>query len=77
MAKKSSDITHLTRHNPFHLLEPGTHAPQEVHAFIECPMRSKIKYELDKATGILHISRMLHSSDDTFTHGKGIMDQHS
>jgi inorganic pyrophosphatase len=48
--------------NPFHLLDPGEHAPKEVNAFIECPMRSKIKYELDKRNGILHISRMLHSA---------------
>jgi len=68
MAKKSgkSAITkaalQLAHHSPFHLLEPGADAPQEVAAFIECPMRSKIKYEVDKITGILHISRMLHSA---------------
>ncbi len=49
-------------YNPFHLLTPGDGAPKEVHAFIECPMRSKIKYELDKRNGILHISRTLHSA---------------
>jgi inorganic pyrophosphatase len=49
-------------YNPFHLLTPGDDAPRECHAFIECPMRSKIKYELDKHNGILHISRTLHSA---------------
>ncbi len=49
-------------YNPFHLLGPGDGSPKEVNAFIECPMRSKIKYELDKRNGILHISRTLHSS---------------
>ncbi len=49
-------------YNPFHLLNPGDNVPEECSAFIECPMRSKIKYELDKRDGILHISRMLHSS---------------
>jgi inorganic pyrophosphatase len=49
-------------YSPFHLLAPGEHAPEEVNAFIECPMRSKIKYELDKRNGILHISRTLHSA---------------
>jgi inorganic pyrophosphatase len=49
-------------HNPFHVLSPGILAPDECNAFIECPMRSKIKYELDKVTGFLHVSRMLHSS---------------
>jgi inorganic pyrophosphatase len=48
--------------NPFHLLSAGNSAPEKVNAFIECPMRSKIKYELDKRNGILHISRTLHSS---------------
>jgi inorganic pyrophosphatase len=48
--------------NPFHILTPGEHAPDECNAFIECPMRSKIKYELDKGNGILHISRTLHSA---------------
>jgi inorganic pyrophosphatase len=49
-------------YNPFHVLGPGDNAPEEVRAFIECPMRSKIKYELDKANGILHVSRTLHSA---------------
>ena len=49
-------------YNPFHLLGPGETSPKECNAFIECPMRSKIKYELDKRNGILHISRMLHSA---------------
>jgi len=48
--------------NPFHLLSPGAHAPAECNAFIECPMRSKMKYELDKRDGILHVSRTLHSA---------------
>ena len=48
--------------NPFHMLSPGKHVPEQCIAFIECPMRSKIKYELDKTMGILHVSRMLHSS---------------
>src|SRR5437867_3466344 len=48
--------------NPFHVLSPGRKSPEEVNAFIECPMRSKIKYELDKCNGILHISRTLHSA---------------
>jgi len=49
-------------YNPFHLLTPGDRSPDTVNAFIECPMRSKIKYELDKRNGILHISRTLHSA---------------
>lgn len=49
-------------YNPFHLLAAGEDAPRMCNAFIECPMRSKIKYELDKRNGILHISRTLHSA---------------
>jgi hypothetical protein len=49
-------------YNPFHILTPGENAPDECNAFIECPMRSKIKYELDKGNDILHISRTLHSA---------------
>jgi inorganic pyrophosphatase len=48
--------------SPFHTISPGDRAPEEVLALIECPTRSKIKYELDKRTGLLHISSMLHSS---------------
>src|ERR1019366_8552058 len=47
-------------YNPFHVLEVGDDAPTACNAFIECPMRSKSKYELDKRNGILHISRILH-----------------
>jgi inorganic pyrophosphatase len=48
--------------NPFHVLAPGDAIPRECNAFIECPMRSKIKYELDKISGFLQISRILHSA---------------
>jgi inorganic pyrophosphatase len=48
--------------NPFHILPPGEAVPRECNAFIECPMRSKIKYELDKISGFLQISRVLHSA---------------
>jgi inorganic pyrophosphatase len=48
--------------NPFHVLAPGDAVPRECNAFIECPMRSKIKYELDKISGFLQISRILHSA---------------
>jgi len=48
--------------NPYHVLSPGTSVPELCHAYIECPMRSKIKYELEKRSGFLQISRMLHSA---------------
>ena len=31
-------------------------------AFIEIPQGSKVKYELDKATGLLRVDRILHSA---------------
>jgi len=51
-----------TTNNPYHVLSPGTSIPELCHAYIECPMRSKIKYELEKKSGFLQISRMLHSA---------------
>jgi len=48
--------------NPFHILAAGDQVPRNVNAFIECPMRSKIKYELHKTSGFLQISRVLHSA---------------
>jgi inorganic pyrophosphatase len=51
-----------TTNNPYHVLSPGPSIPEMCHAYIECPMRSKIKYELEKKSGFLQISRMLHSA---------------
>lgn len=48
--------------NPYHVLSPGAKIPELCNACIECPMRSKIKYELDKSSGFLQISRVLHSA---------------
>lgn len=48
--------------NPYHSISPGPRPPFVVTAFIECPMRSKIKYELDKMSGFLKVDRILHSS---------------
>jgi inorganic pyrophosphatase len=31
-------------------------------AYIEIPKGSKVKYELDKPTGLLYVSRVLHSA---------------
>jgi len=51
-----------TTNNPYHVLPPGDSVPEMCNAYIECPMRSKIKYELEKKSGFLQISRMLHSA---------------
>jgi inorganic pyrophosphatase len=61
-AEKTSTLPSAAANNPFHVLSPGDAIPKECNAFIECPMRSKIKYELDKISGFLQISRILHSA---------------
>ncbi|HVU08316.1 MAG TPA: inorganic diphosphatase [Verrucomicrobiae bacterium] len=61
-AKPTKVSIAISANNPFHILSPGDAIPLECNAFIECPMRSKIKYELDKISGFLQISRVLHSA---------------
>ena len=43
-------------------LPPGRHPPEEVTAVIEIPFGSRNKYELDKATGLMKLDRVLYSS---------------
>jgi len=61
-SKKEDGLPASNANNPYHILSPGASVPELCHAYIECPMRSKIKYELDKQSGFLQISRMLHSA---------------
>lgn len=61
-------------HNPFHSITPGKKPPFHLHAYIECPMRSKTKYEIDKSTGILRVDRILHSSVH-YPHNYGFIPQ--
>ncbi len=46
----------------WHDVIPGVKLPREFTAVIEIPRGSKVKYELDKATGLLKMDRMLYSS---------------
>lgn len=46
----------------WHDVEIGADAPREFNAIIEIPKGSKLKYELDKATGLLRVDRVLYSS---------------
>eukprot|EP00891_Asterochloris_glomerata_P005024 jgi/Astpho2/5024/fgenesh1_pm.00071_%23_6_t len=46
----------------WHDLAIGDDAPKVFHAVIEIPRGSKVKYELDKASGLLYIDRVLYSS---------------
>ncbi|XP_047338068.1 soluble inorganic pyrophosphatase 1-like [Impatiens glandulifera] len=48
--------------HPWHDLEIGPGAPQVVNCVIEIPKGSKVKYELDKKTGLIKVDRVLYSS---------------
>ena len=48
--------------HPWHDVTPGLKLPYEFMALIEIPRGSSIKYELDKATGLLKVDRMLYSA---------------
>ncbi len=48
--------------NPWHDVELGDETPELVPAIIEVPKGSKTKYELDKATGMIRVDRILYRS---------------
>lgn len=48
--------------HPWHDVEIGKETPEIVTAVIEVPKGSKIKYELDKASGLIKVDRILFSS---------------
>jgi inorganic pyrophosphatase len=48
--------------NPWHDVEIGNKAPDEVDCIIEVPKFSSLKYELDKDTGLLRLDRALYSA---------------
>jgi len=48
--------------HPWHDVTIGELAPREFQAVVEIPKGSKVKYELDKATGLLRVDRVLYSS---------------
>jgi inorganic pyrophosphatase len=48
--------------HPWHDLHIGKNAPKTFPAVIEIPKGSKVKYELDKQTGLLRVDRILYSS---------------
>jgi inorganic pyrophosphatase len=54
---------HYASSHPWHDLDIGDKAPTEVNAVIEIPAKSKVKYELDKETGLLPVwnSAMLYA----------------
>ncbi|MCA9115316.1 MAG: inorganic diphosphatase [Planctomycetaceae bacterium] len=48
--------------HPWHDITPGENLPMEFTTVVEIPMGSKIKYELDKRTGMLRLDRILYSA---------------
>ncbi|QQS46751.1 MAG: inorganic diphosphatase [Acidobacteriota bacterium] len=48
--------------NPWHDVNLGEQAPEIFNCIIEIPIGSNIKYELDKATGLLKVDRILFSA---------------
>lgn len=48
--------------HPWHDVTPGENLPHEFMAVIEIPMGSNVKYELDKATGLPKMDRVLYSA---------------
>lgn len=55
-------VSLLAASHPWHDLSPGSDLPHIVNAVIEIPRGSKVKYELDKDTGLLYVDRILYSS---------------
>ena len=48
--------------HPWHDITPGKKLPLEFMTIIEIPAGSKVKYELDKETGLLKLDRVLYSA---------------
>ncbi|KAI3808434.1 hypothetical protein L1987_24385 [Smallanthus sonchifolius] len=48
--------------HPWHDLEIGPGAPQVFNCVVEIGKGSKVKYELDKASGLIKVDRILYSS---------------
>lgn len=47
--------------HPLHDLDPGPKAPDVVRMVVEIPKGSRNKYEIDKASGLFHLDRVLYS----------------
>jgi len=58
--KKLPPFTSARPVHPWHEIDPGK--PSAFTAVIEIPLGSSHKYELDKATGMLKLDRVLHSA---------------
>lgn len=52
----------ITVSHPWHGVPAGENAPEVVNAIIEIPQGSRCKYEIDKASGLLKLDRVIYSS---------------
>lgn len=52
----------MSSDHPWHTISPGEDIPSVVNAIIEIPKGSKAKYEIDKASGLIKLDRVLFSS---------------
>ncbi len=52
----------FTVNHPWHGVHVGEKAPATVNALIEIPKGSRSKYEVDKASGLLKLDRVIYSS---------------
>jgi inorganic pyrophosphatase len=48
--------------HPWHDVTPGSKLPHEFNSIIEIPFGSSVKYELDKASGLIKLDRVLYSA---------------
>lgn len=48
--------------NPWHDIDLGEEVPEILRCVVEVPKDSKVKYELDKDTGLIKVDRVLFSS---------------
>src|SRR5579885_2299732 len=48
--------------HPWHDVTPGSKLPQEFQTIVEIPFGSSVKYELDKASGLIKLDRVLYSA---------------
>jgi inorganic pyrophosphatase len=55
-------VIDLPAMHPWHEVEVGAEAPDIVPVVIEVPKGSKVKYELDKPSGLIKVDRILYSS---------------
>ncbi|CAM3344226.1 inorganic diphosphatase [Rhodothermus bifroesti] len=54
--------TYIPTAHAWHDVPVGPEAPDWFHVVIEIPQGSKVKYELDKDTGLIRVDRVLYSS---------------